>query len=115
MTINIENLTIEELIDLNGKIVNRIKDLRTQEQMKAATQFRIGDVVSCIHQDKRKIIGFVLSIRKTKITILTEDNERWSVPASVLTPEESPSKKLLKLLEEIFPKSIRVSFSTPTG
>ena len=110
MSVNIENLTIQELIELNGQIINRIKELRKQEQVKAASQFRIGDLVSFIGKDKIKIIGFILSVRTTKISLLTEDNEQWTVSPDLLTPEEAPSKKLLGLMEEIFPKSVRVGF-----
>jgi len=111
MSVNIENLTVQELIELNGQIINRIKELRKQEQARAASQFRLGDVVSFTHKDNQKIIGFILSVRKTKISILTEENEQWTVSPGLLSPEEAPSKKLLKLLEEIFPKSMRVGFT----
>jgi len=111
MTVNIETLIVEEFIELDGKIVSRIKELRAQGQVKAASQFRIGDVVSFTNKDKLKIIGFIVSTRGIKINIMTEDNEHWTVPASVLTLEQSPSKKLLKLLKTIFPKSVHVGFS----
>ena len=112
MSVNIENLTVQELIELNGQIINRIKELRKQEQVRAVSQFRLGDVVSFTHKYNQKIIGLILSVRKTKISILTEDNEQWTVSPGLLSPEEAPSKKLLKLLEEIFPKAMRASFPT---
>lgn len=109
MNINIEPLNVEELIELNKKIISRIKDLRAQEQLKVAAQFRIGDLVSFQNRDHLKITGVIISVRKAKISILTENNERWDVSPALLTPEEAPSKKLLKLFEDMLLKSVRVS------
>lgn len=68
----IEHLIIQELIDLKGKIINRIKELRKREQLRAASQFRISDFVSFVNKDKLKIMGIAPSTRKTKIIISPE-------------------------------------------
>ena len=107
MSIDIEHLSIEALIELNKRIVSRIKELRAQEQFKAATQFRMGDVVSFPNRDHVKTTGFIISIRKSTISVLTENNERWNISASLLTHEEKPPKKLLALLNEILPPTLR--------
>ncbi len=107
MSIDIEHLSTEALIELNKKIVSRIKELRAQEQFKAAAQFRMGDVVSFPNNDKVKTTGFIISIRKSTISVLTENNERWNVSATLLTPEEKPSKKILTLLNEILPPTLQ--------
>ncbi len=112
MSINIENLTIQELIELNGQIVNRIKGLRKQEEARIASQFRIGDVVSFTHNEKGKITGFILSTRKKEINILTENEEMWSVSPKLLVFEQTPSMKLLTLLKEILPKAMKTVIST---
>ncbi|MGV8948487.1 MAG: hypothetical protein ACOH2E_03865 [Candidatus Paracaedibacter sp.] len=109
---DIENLTVQELIDLNEKVIRRLKELKSQEERKAATQFRINDIVSFTTRDNKKIIGFVTSTRKSKISIFTEDNEKWNVPPTILSPEEKPSKKLLKILEDLLPPSVCVKAST---
>ena len=108
MSIDIEHLSIETFIELDKKIVSRIKELRAQEQFKAAAQFRIGDVVSFPNNDKVKTTGFIISIRKSTISILTENNERWNVSATLLTPEEKPPKRLITLLNEILPPILQL-------
>jgi len=79
MTVNIENLSVKDLLELNKKIISRVKELRAQEQLKAAERFRVGEVVSFQDRDNGKITGIIISMRKTKISILTEDNEKWTV------------------------------------
>lgn len=106
MSINIENLSVKDLLELNKKIISRVKELKAQEQLKAAERFRMGEVVSFQSRDSGKITGIIMSMRKTKISILTEDNEKWTVSPALLTPEKTPSKKLLKFLGELFPPSL---------
>ena len=110
--INIDALSMDDLLELNKRVVSRLKEINAQEQAEAASRFRIGDMVSFAKTgDNAKVTGFILSIRKTKISILTEDNEQYTVSPTLLSPEEAPSKKLLKLVEEIFPKTVRAGFS----
>lgn len=115
MGINIENLSIDDLVELNKKVVCRIKELRAQRQFKAAAQFRMGDVVSFPNKHNKKVTGFITSIRKATISVLTETNEQWNVSATLLTPEKKPSKKLLALLNEIFPPDLRANWLLPHG
>lgn len=113
MSINIENLSIEELVGLNKKIISRMKELNSQKQAKAALKFRMGDIVSFVKTDDNvKEVGLILSIRKTRITILTENGKQWTVSPALLSSEEKPSKKLLKLLDSVFPKAVQFKVST---
>jgi hypothetical protein len=111
MSINIEHLSADDLMELNKKIVSRIKELKAQEQFKAAARFRMGDVVSFSDKNNVKTTGFITSIRKSTISVLTENNEHWNVSASLLTPEEKPSKKMLALLESILPPALQINVS----
>jgi len=106
-------LSMDELVDLNKRVISRMKELNSQTQAKAALKFRMGDIVSFVKSDDDvKEVGLILSIRKTKITILTENGKQWTVSPALLSPEEKPSKKLLKLLDSIFPKAMKFKVST---
>jgi len=109
---NINNLSAEELLELNKRIVRRLKELKSQGQVKAASQFRRGDIVSFKNKDGIKISGIILSIKKSKAKIITETSKQWEISPSLLTIEPSPSQKLLKILEQLFPPSVRMRFST---
>jgi hypothetical protein len=110
MDINIDGLSIAELVELNKKVVARVKALQVQERLEAASQFKIGDVVSFYGKEKAKITGIVLSIKKTKATILTEKGQQWTVSPVLLAIEKEPSKKLLKVKEDLFPKGLVLQF-----
>jgi nucleoid DNA-binding protein len=106
--INIDSLSMEELAELNKRIINRLKELNSQKQVQAASQFRIGDIVSFLKTDNNtKIIGFIISIRKTRIKIITETSDTWTVSPALLRPENKPSKKLLQLLDSFIPKTLQ--------
>ena len=62
----IENLTADELIELNKHIVERAKELRRKESLEASKKFKIGDEVYFIDQGK-KIKGTVLSVNSKRI------------------------------------------------
>ena len=111
MSINIDQLNIEELIDLNKQVVIRIKELQAQAEINAAAQFRIGDIVSFTSQEEKKIIGFITAIKKNKIKVFTEENQIWTLLPSILIPKAKPSKKLVSLLEEFLPPSLKIKTS----
>jgi hypothetical protein len=99
MSVNIDALSVEDLIELNKQVVTRIKELQSQAEINAASQFRIGDIVSFTAKDDKKIVGFITAIQKYKVKVFTEENQTWTLPASILVPKAKPSKKLLSLLE----------------
>ena len=111
MSINIDQLSIEDLVELNKQVIIRIKELQAQAEINAAAQLRIGDIVSFSGKDDKKIVGFITAIQKNKVKIFTDENQIWTVPPSVLIPKEKPSKKLLSLLEEFLPPSIKLKSS----
>lgn len=113
--INLDDLSMDQLIDLNKRVVRRLKDLNTQQQTQAAAQFRIGDIVSFLDTDHKKVVGFIVSIQKTKINILSETGNKWSVSPVLLSPEEKPSKALLKLLESFIPHQFQGKICPKAG
>ena len=42
MSINIDQLSIEDLVELNKQVIIRIKELQAQAEINAAAQLRIG-------------------------------------------------------------------------
>jgi hypothetical protein len=76
---------------------------------------RIGDIVSFTAKDDKKIVGFITAIHKNKVKVFTDENQIWTIPPSVLIPKAKPSKKLLSLLEEFLPPSIKIKTSIRKG
>jgi hypothetical protein len=82
--IDINKLTEAELIDLNNRIVQR---LRILQQMRAHTgmlEFSLGERV-CFQPNGRPLIfGVVTRYNKKTVTVITDGAEHWNVSPSVL-------------------------------
>jgi hypothetical protein len=84
MRIDIDTLSEAELIDLNNRIVARLRFL---SQMRAHAQmldFRIGDRVSFQPDGPRVIVGILTRYNRKTVTIVTDDGQRWNVSPTLL-------------------------------
>ena len=89
--IDINHLTEAELVDLNHKIVER---LRLLSQMRAHTQmleFSIGDRVSFQPEGLPPVTGMLTRYNKKSVTVITDDGRRWNVSPRFLRRVESAS------------------------
>ena len=85
MKIDIDKLTKKELIDLNNRIVERLKFLRSMHDHVDMMEFSIGEKV-CFHPHGRgEQVGVLAKYNKKTVTIVTENGERWNVSPSLLT------------------------------
>lgn len=84
MKIDIDALTETELVDLNNRIVQR---LRMLQQMRAHTtmlKFSLGERV-CFQPDGRPLIhGVVTRYNKKTVTVITDGGEHWTVSPAAL-------------------------------
>ena len=92
MKIDIDRLTEAELIDLNNRIVER---LRFFNQMRAHAQmleFKIGDRVTFQPEGRPRVIGMLTRYNRKTVTVITDDGQHWTVAPIFLrsaTPAES--------------------------
>lgn len=85
MKIDIDQLTESELIDLNHRIVAR---LRMFSQLRAHTSmldFKVGERVSFHSEDGRRIVGMLVRYNKKTVSLVTDDGHRWNVSPALLT------------------------------
>ena len=96
MKIDIDKLTEAELVDLNNRIIQR---LRLMQQMRAHTtmlEYSLGERV-CFQPDGRPpVFGVVTRYNRKTVTVITDGGEHWNVSPSALrkasevaTPAES--------------------------
>ena len=99
--IDINVYTIEELMALNKKVVNRIKFLQKQSQLETAAKFSIGNIVSFIDEDGNKQEAMVTHINPKKIRAITLKKQvTWTISPNLLTLERKGEKAdLLKLFD----------------
>lgn len=105
MAIDIDRLTEAELIDLNRRIVERLRFLQPMRAHASMLQFSLGDRVTFDTDDGRRIVGTLMRYNKKSVTVFTDDQHRWNVSPSFLrraeprditppapSPTASPSK-----------------------
>ena len=84
MTININNLTEAELIDLNNRIVERLRFLHQARAHSRMLDFKIGDRVSFQPDARPLLIGVLTRYNRKTVTVITESGERWNVAPGLL-------------------------------
>lgn len=85
MKIDIDQLTESELVDLNHRIVAR---LRMFAQLRAHTsmlEFKVGERVSFDSEDGHRIVGMLVRYNKKTVSLVTDDGHRWNVSPALLT------------------------------
>jgi hypothetical protein len=84
MRIDIDSLTEAELIDLNNRVVARLRHLAEMRAHVKMLEFRIGDRVTFQPDDRPRVIGILTRYNRKSVTVVTESGERWNVSPSVL-------------------------------
>jgi len=96
MTINIDQLTEAELIDLNRRIVERLRLMRQVRAHVQMMEFKIGDRVSFQPAGRPAVVGMLTRYNRKTVTVITEQGERWNVAPSLLRRvDESNGRDIL--------------------
>ncbi|MDQ2764980.1 MAG: hypothetical protein M3Y22_16320 [Pseudomonadota bacterium] len=85
MRIDIDRLSEAELIDLNRRVVER---LRLLAQVRAHTQmlaFKVGDRVTFQADGPAPVTGILTRYNKRTVTIIADDGRQWNVSPSLLS------------------------------
>jgi len=92
MKIDIDELTESELIDLNNRIVQRLRFLQQMRAHSAMLEFSVGERV-CFRPEGRDVIyGVLTRYNKKTVTVITESGEHWNVSPSALRSARSEAK-----------------------
>ena len=89
MKMDIDKLTEEELIDLNHRIVERLRFL---SQMRAHSQmldFKIGDRVTFQPEGRLPVVGMLTRYNKKTVTVITDSGQHWNVAPGFLCKARS--------------------------
>lgn len=79
MKINIDGLSEAELVELNHKIVQRLRLMHQVHTHKEMFKFKIGNKVTFQPPGKSVQIGTLTRFNKKTVTIITEDGGHWNV------------------------------------
>ena len=102
MAIDIDRLTEAELLDLNRRIVERLRFLYQLRAHATMLQFSIGDRVTFESDDGQTVVATLVRYNKKTVSVVTDDGYRWNVsprflravaPRDVTPAADAASKK----------------------
>ena len=96
MKINIDKLTEKELIDLNHRVVERLKFLESMRAHSEMMEFSVGENVSFLSSRREEITGILVKYNKKTVTVLTKDGQKWNVSPHLLRKEKESKSNIKK-------------------
>ena len=93
MSIDIDVLTESVLIDLNHRIVARLRLLRQLDAHVTMLEFRIGERVTFHPEGRPPVTGMITRYNKKTVSILTDDGQRWNVAPHFLECAAPPATR----------------------
>jgi len=84
MKIDIDRLTEKQLIDLNHRVVERLKFLQSMRAHAEMMEFSVGEKV-CFHPSGHgMLVGILIRYNKKTVSVITENGQRWNVSPHLL-------------------------------
>jgi hypothetical protein len=93
MKIDIDNLTEDELIDLNHRIVQRLRFIHQMRSHVEMLEFRIGERVEFEPADHPLQVGVVTRHNQKTVTVITDSGQRWNVSPQLLRHASEPKQE----------------------
>jgi hypothetical protein len=84
MRVEIDNLTEAELIDLNNRVVERLRFMAQARSHTRMLQFKIGDRVSFEPDGRGVVNGILTRYNKKSVTVISDTGQRWNVAPQLL-------------------------------
>ena len=82
--LDIDGLRDPELIDLNNRIVERLRFLHQARAHSRMLEFSVGDNVSFHPEGSEPLLGVLTRYNKKTVTVITEQGQRWTVSPNLL-------------------------------
>lgn len=97
MSIDIEFLSYEELLELQHLITQRLKTIESARSPKKSGKFNQGDRVSFSHPTLGIQTGTLLEYREKTVTVITRSGQKWDVSPHLLRKVISQDSQTRKL------------------
>jgi hypothetical protein len=91
VTIDIDQLTETELVDLNRRVIERLRLLQQMRAHKQMLEFRIGDRVAFQADGRGTVEGMLTRYNRKSVTVITNDGHHWNVAPGLLTRATTPA------------------------
>jgi hypothetical protein len=83
--IDLTNLSEGELIQLNRRIVERLRSLHQGRCYQDLAQFKLGDAVCFTPEHGHVVVGTVVRLNQKTATVAARDGHQWRVSPSFLS------------------------------
>ena len=93
MKFDLSELTYDDLVELNHKIVERLKFLDNMHAHEEMMLFNPGDKVCFQPPGREKQFGTLMKFNKKTVTVITDSGQKWNVSPQVLSKVKDISKK----------------------
>jgi len=87
--IDLTGYTEADLIELNRRVVERIRALRQARCASIMTEFGVGDRVSFQPQCGHEVVGTVIRLNRRSVTVVAADGHQWRVAPGLLKKASS--------------------------
>lgn len=89
MKIDIDRLSEAELVDLNNRIVERLRFLAQMRTHSKMLQFSVGDRVTFTGEGSRSVSGILTRYNQKTVTVIADNGQRWNVSPGLLSKAET--------------------------
>ena len=86
MPIDIDQMTHDELVALNHRIIERLKFLDSMQAHKEMMAFNIGSRVSFDSGRGERLLGTLVKFNRKTVTIMTDNGQKWNISPHLLSP-----------------------------
>jgi hypothetical protein len=84
MRIDIDRMTEAELIDLNHRIVERLRFLQQMRAHSKMLEFSIGDRVTFQPDAGPAVVGVIVRYNRKTVSLVADDGRRWNISPGLL-------------------------------
>ncbi len=99
MSIDVEKLSLQELIELNRRVVRRIQYLHSLKTRSQLDRFEVGDRVS-FQSEGKSVEGVVVRVNRKTLSVRTKETH-WNIHPRFLTKVCSPGSTSQDLTGQI--------------
>ena len=89
--IDIDRLSEPELIDLNRRIVERLRMVQALRSHQQMMRFSVGQRVRFEPPGQGVVTGMVTRYNRKTVTVITDDGGHWNVAPAMLRSADLPS------------------------
>jgi len=82
--IDIDKLSEKELIDLNNRVVARLKFLQDMRAHASMLEFSLGERVTFQPDGHPPLFGVITKYNRKSVTVITEEGQHWTVAPTFL-------------------------------